>query len=200
MDNTENSAAEFKDSATSVLTPKPRKRYIKDFVRIWIEKKRKNPRQIKLLSDIHYDLVKPLAEAGFDIDKLSPKQKKRRRETITVRYPKDICDELGITRASIGLYTGDVAHMYFRGNRHSINIAEIPKLQHKGTDILVIEKEGIAERLRHYAAKSEDEKKEELQHTIQTNVEELGGGGEGSLITGPEEIPITEPRRKRKGW
>jgi hypothetical protein len=44
----------------------------------------------------------------------------------------------------------------------------------------------------------EDEKKEELQHTIQTNVEELGGGGEGSLITGPEEIPITEAPKKKE--
>jgi hypothetical protein len=141
-------------SNPGVITPKPKKVYIKDFVRRWIQEKRKNPLQIKLLSDIHYDLVKPLAEAGFDIDKLPPKQKRRRRETITVRYPKDICDELGITRASIGLYTGDVAHMYFRGRKYSINISEIPKLQHKGTDILIIEKEGIAERLRPYAANS----------------------------------------------
>jgi hypothetical protein len=137
-----------------VYLPRPRKLFIKDFVREWIDKKRRDPGTIKLLSDIHYDLVKPLQEAGFDIDKLPAKQKKRRRETITVRYPKEICDELGITRASIGLYTGDVAHMYFRGRRYSINIEEIPKLQHKGTDILIIEKEGIAERLRKYATSS----------------------------------------------
>jgi hypothetical protein len=141
-------------SFSGVLTPKRKKVFIKDFVRKWIEEKRRDPHTIKLLSDIHYDLVKPLAEAGFDIDKLRPKQKKRRRETITVRYPKDICDELGITRASIGLYTGDVAHMYFRGQRYSINIAEIPRLQHVGTDILIIEKEGIAERLRRYFEKT----------------------------------------------
>jgi hypothetical protein len=141
-------------SNLGVITPKPKKVFIKDFVRKWIEEKRKNPRVIKLLSDIHYDLVRPLAEAGFDINELPPKAKKRRREVITIRYPKDICDELGITRASIGLYTGDVAHMYFRGKRYSINIAEIPKLQHMGTDIIIIEKEGIAERLRDYAARS----------------------------------------------
>ena len=44
----------------------------------------------------------------------------------------------------------------------------------------------------------EDEKKEELQHTIQTNVEELAGGGEVSLITGPEEVPITEAQKKKE--
>lgn len=35
-----------------------------------------------------------------------------------------------------------------------------------------------------------NEKKEELQQTIQTNAEEIGGGGEASLITRPEEEPI----------
>ena len=100
-------------SNLGVSTPKRKKVFIKDFVRKWIEDKRRDPGTIKLLSDIHYDLVKELAEAGFDIDKLPPKQKKRRRETITIRYPREICDELGITRASIGLYTGDVATCIF---------------------------------------------------------------------------------------
>jgi hypothetical protein len=44
----------------------------------------------------------------------------------------------------------------------------------------------------------EDEKKEELRETVQTNVEEIGGGGEGSLITQPEEVPITEAPKKKE--
>jgi hypothetical protein len=47
----------------------------------------------------------------------------------------------------------------------------------------------------------EDEKKEELQQTIQTKAEEIGGGegGEGSLVSGPaEEEPITEPPKKKE--
>jgi exonuclease VII small subunit len=44
----------------------------------------------------------------------------------------------------------------------------------------------------------ENETKDELQHTIQTKVEEIGGGGEGSLITRPEEVPITEVPRKKE--
>ena len=46
--------------------------------------------------------------------------------------------------------------------------------------------------------KKEDEKKEELQQTIQTKAEEIGGGGEGSLITRPEEVPITEAPKKKE--
>jgi hypothetical protein len=45
----------------------------------------------------------------------------------------------------------------------------------------------------------EDEKKDELLQTVQTNAEEIGGGGEGSLITRPEEVPITEaPKNKER--
>ena len=43
----------------------------------------------------------------------------------------------------------------------------------------------------------EDEKKEELQQSIQTNAEEIGRGGEGSLIA-PQEVPITEARKKKQ--
>lgn len=42
----------------------------------------------------------------------------------------------------------------------------------------------------------EDEKKEELIQTVQTNAEQIGRGGEGSLITGPEEI--TEAPQKNE--
>jgi hypothetical protein len=44
----------------------------------------------------------------------------------------------------------------------------------------------------------EDENKEELQQTVQTNAEEIGGEGEGSIITRPEEVPITEAQLKNE--
>ena len=44
----------------------------------------------------------------------------------------------------------------------------------------------------------EDEKKEELQETVQTKAEGIGGGGEGSLIPRPEEVPISEVPRKKE--
>ena len=42
----------------------------------------------------------------------------------------------------------------------------------------------------------EDEKKEELQQTIQSNAEEIGRGGD--LIARPQEIPITEAPKKKQ--
>jgi hypothetical protein len=44
----------------------------------------------------------------------------------------------------------------------------------------------------------EDEKKEELQQSIQTNAEEIGRRGEASLIARPQEVPITEARKKKQ--
>src|ERR671915_485433 len=44
----------------------------------------------------------------------------------------------------------------------------------------------------------EDEKKEELQGTVQTKVEEIGGGGEGSLVTREEAVPAKPPRKRER--
>jgi hypothetical protein len=44
----------------------------------------------------------------------------------------------------------------------------------------------------------EDEKKEELQQSVQTKAEEIGGGGEGSLITRLEVLPFTEAPQKNE--
>jgi hypothetical protein len=44
----------------------------------------------------------------------------------------------------------------------------------------------------------EDEKKEELQQSIQPNAEGIGRRGEGSLIARPQEVPITEARKKKQ--
>lgn len=62
---------------------------------------------------------------------------------------------------------------------------------------LGIEPEESVERAAELSAE-EDEEKEELQQTIQTNAEEIGGGGEGSLIARPQEIPITEAPKKKQ--
>jgi hypothetical protein len=44
----------------------------------------------------------------------------------------------------------------------------------------------------------EDEKKEELQGTVQTKAEEIGGGGEGSLVTREEAVPAKPPRKRER--
>lgn len=55
------------------------------------------------------------------------------------------------------------------------------------------EKERAAELL------AEDEKQEEeLQQKVQAKAEDIAGGGEASLVTKPEEVPIIEPTKKER--
>ena len=44
----------------------------------------------------------------------------------------------------------------------------------------------------------EDEQKEELQQTIQAKADEIGGGGEGSIVAEPAEEPIANAPKKKE--
>jgi hypothetical protein len=44
----------------------------------------------------------------------------------------------------------------------------------------------------------EDEQKEELQQTIQARADEIGGGGEGSVVAEPAEEPIADAPKKKE--
>jgi hypothetical protein len=44
----------------------------------------------------------------------------------------------------------------------------------------------------------EDEQKEELQQTIQAKADEIGGGGEGSIVAEPTEEPIAGAPKKKE--
>jgi len=101
-------------------------------------------------TDVFYDLRKPMEEAGWEKDGWNHPKKKRRKQVIA--YIKEVCDELGIKRSDIGIIAGESAHMYFRGKRQSVGIDDLKKLKAQGTDILFIEKEGIAEQLSDLAA------------------------------------------------
>jgi hypothetical protein len=117
-----------------------------------------------LTSDVWYDLVDETKNSKwngvlakyytkkYNVD-IKGKQaaERRTRETI-ISYIKDVCDELGIRRADVNILAGDVGYLYFRGERYAINLDELDKLSLKGTDIIIIEKQGIAEVLKDFAA------------------------------------------------
>jgi hypothetical protein len=62
---------------------------------------------------------------------------------------------------------------------------------------LGVQSEGVEERAAELSDE-EDEKKEQLQQKVQTKAEELGGGGEGSIVTRQEEAPIVETSSRVK--
>jgi hypothetical protein len=62
---------------------------------------------------------------------------------------------------------------------------------------LGVQSEGAEERAAELSAE-EDEKKEQLRQKVQTKAEELGGGGEESIVTRQGEGPIVETPSKGK--
>lgn len=69
------------------------------------------------------------------------------------RMVKDLCDKCGITRAELGIFAGVRAELYFSGSWKSVSFDAIGDLAEKGTDIVFIEKEGVAILLTEWADK-----------------------------------------------
>jgi hypothetical protein len=74
------------------------------------------------------------------------------RESFKARLKK-ICDMCGVRRDQLNLITGARAELYFNGSWESVSFDAIDELAAKGTDIIVIEKEGIPDELREFADK-----------------------------------------------
>jgi Protein of unknown function C-terminus (DUF2399) len=117
-----------------------------------------------LTSDVWYDLVDETKNGKwkgilakfyrtkYNCDIKGPEAAKRRTRETIIAYIKDVCDELGIRRARVHILAGDVGYLYFRGKRYAISLDDLYKLSLKGTDVIIIEKQGIVEVLKDFAA------------------------------------------------
>ena len=83
---------------------------------------------------------------------LDRNNKSVKRQTL-IGYIKKLCDIRNITRASIGIFAGVRAELYFKGEWKSVSFDAINELAEKGTDIVFIEKQGIAEVITDFANK-----------------------------------------------
>jgi len=97
------------------------------------------------MSDVFYMARKKLVEEeGYEIEEID-------RETIT-GYIKSICeDELHVKREDIGIIAADRAQLYFNGQWMDVGLSEIRQLSLIGTDLIIIEKEGMAQQLALFA-------------------------------------------------
>ncbi len=94
-------------------------------------------------STTFYTLRKILIDLGYrDVDK--------KRKYIT-RIIKDVCEELGYKRHELGIIAAERAQLYFDGRVLGVSFDQLEELMKKGTDLLVIEKEGIADVLMDFA-------------------------------------------------
>jgi hypothetical protein len=95
-------------------------------------------------SDVFYATRKLLIEYHYANEEID-------RDYITGLI-KELCeDELGVKREDIGILAADRAQLYFKGKWMDVGLKEIEELSLYGTDMLVIEKEGVAEQLALFA-------------------------------------------------
>ena len=95
-------------------------------------------------SDVFYAIRKLLIEYHYANEEID-------RDYITGLI-KELCqDELGVKREDIGILAADRAQLYFKGKWMDVGLKEIETLSLYGTDMLIIEKEGIAEQLALFA-------------------------------------------------
>ena len=94
-------------------------------------------------STVYYRTRKKMMDRGME-----PVTRKYITEMI-----REVCREKWrLTREDLGIFAADRAQLYFRGKVYDVGIEELPNLMKKGTDLLIIEKEGVAEVLAPYAA------------------------------------------------
>ncbi|HYV51768.1 MAG TPA: DUF2399 domain-containing protein [Candidatus Eisenbacteria bacterium] len=94
-------------------------------------------------STVFYRLRPNLIAAGINVS----------RRYITSQIRK-VCEEkLSYKREELGIIAADRAQFYFRGEWRDVGLDELPQLKHMGTDLLIIEKEGVAEVLAPFADK-----------------------------------------------
>ena len=147
--------------------PKGMKGFVYDYITGRLDRLKNGEHLERILtSNVWYDLVDETRGSkwnsllakyykqkyGFSI-KGEKAAKRRTRETI-ISYIKDVCDELKIRRFDVNIYAGDVGYLFFRGDKYAISLDELDDLRYLGTDILIIEKEGIAKVLSPLAAAS----------------------------------------------
>ncbi len=107
---------------------------------------RNNPRLREIgrwtQSTFFYTVRPRLNQKGLKVD----------RDYITSQI-KPVCEELGYTRDELGIIAAERAQLYFKGQTLGVGFDQLKDLMEKGTDLLVIEKEGIADVLAPFAEK-----------------------------------------------
>jgi hypothetical protein len=97
------------------------------------------------MSDVFYAARKRLVEEeGYAVEEID-------RKTLT-GYINDICEsELHVKREDIGIIAADRAQLYFKGQWMDVGFNEIRELSLYGTDLIIIEKEGMVIQLKDFA-------------------------------------------------
>lgn len=100
-------------------------------------------------SGVYYEARPRYIDAG-----INPSKAGKLFRSNQIRKIEQICEEMGVTREEIGIFAQARTSLYFRGEKYSVGFKNLEELMKKGTDLILIEKEGMAEVLRPFADKA----------------------------------------------
>jgi hypothetical protein len=127
-----------KDKTQLAALRKRKEEYL--LIRDPVERKKKEWTQ----SDVFYATRKLLVtEYGYTDQEVN-------REHITGSI-RDECVKLGVTREQIGIIAADRAQLYFKGKWTDVGLDEIEEQVEYGTDLVMVEKEGIVSQINLFA-------------------------------------------------
>jgi hypothetical protein len=96
------------------------------------------------LSDCFYETRNRLDAMGYDTSPLNDQDKRKKIHNMV----REICEkDLGVKRHEIGIFASDRAQLAFQGHIYNVNLENIPMLQDLGTHVILVEKEGIVDKL-----------------------------------------------------
>jgi hypothetical protein len=96
------------------------------------------------LSDCFYETRNRLDAMGYDTSPLNDQDKRKKIHNMV----REICEkDLGVKRHEIGIFASDRAQLAFQGHISNVNLENIPMLQDLGTHVILVEKEGIVDKL-----------------------------------------------------
>ena len=95
-------------------------------------------------STVFYHLRPILLRFGFSPESID-------RQYITSEI-KNVCEQyLGVKREDLGITAADRAQLYFKEQWYDVGLEEMNSLAQYGTDMLIIEKEGVVKQLAPFA-------------------------------------------------
>ena len=95
-------------------------------------------------STVFYHLRPILLDYGFSPESID-------RQYITSEI-KNVCEQyLGVKREDLGITAADRAQLYFKGQWYDVGLEEMNDLVQYGTDMVIIEKEGVVKQLAPFA-------------------------------------------------
>jgi hypothetical protein len=98
-------------------------------------------------SDVFYEVRTRLAQQGYDVRVYGSGNESDRRKKLYAMI-KPVCEnDFKVKRHQVGIFPKDRAVMAFQGEIHNVNFDNLLKLMGRGTDVIIVEKQGTVIKL-----------------------------------------------------